>query len=72
MMRDQLGIQGRMDACLDSMSEELCKLCSQSQEDGAKMTVMSLQLQEVISSVEERSRVVRTDCQADMTSLVLL
>ena len=58
MMRDQLVIQERMDACLDSMAEEIRQLFSQSQEDGAKMTVTLLQLKELISSVEEKSRVV--------------
>lgn len=58
IMRDQLVIQKRMDACSDSMAEELCQLCSQSQEDGAKMAAMLLQLQEVISLAEEQSRMV--------------
>ena len=43
-MRNQLKVQELMDTCLDSMSEELCQLCSQLQEDGAKMAAMSLQL----------------------------
>ena len=45
------------------MAEELHKLCYQSQGDGAKMAAISLQLQEVISLVEERSRVVGTDLE---------
>ena len=63
MVRDQLTIQERMDAHLDSMAEEIHQLCPQSQEDGAKMAAMSLQLQELISLVEERSRVVGTDLE---------
>ena len=62
-MSDKLVIQERMDAYINSMSEELHQICSQSQEDGAKMTVMSLQLCGVISLVEERSRVVGTDLE---------
>ena len=52
-MRDQLKVQELMDTCLNSRDEELCQLCSQSQEDGAKMAALLLQLQEVISLVEE-------------------
>ena len=52
-----------MDVCLDSLSEEVCQLCSQSQQDGAKMTAMSLQLQEVIFSVETRSEVMGRDLE---------
>ena len=63
MMRDQLKVQELMDTCLNSMSEELRQLHSQSQEDGAKMAVMSLQLQEVMSSVEMRSEVVGRDLE---------
>ena len=62
-MRDQLTIQEQMDHCLDSISEELHQLRFQSQEDGARMTAMSLQLEEVISLVEERSKVVGTDLE---------
>ena len=60
-MRDQLAVQEQMDCRLDSISKEFCQLCPQSQEDGAKMAVMSLQLQEVMSSVEMRSKVVGRD-----------
>ena len=63
MMRDQLVVQERMDACLNSMSKELHQLHSQSQEDGAKMAAMSLQLQAVMSSVEEQSKVVERDLE---------
>ena len=62
-MRDQLTIQERMDAHLDSMAEEIHQLHSKSQEDGAKMTATSLQLQELMSSVEERSRVGGTNLE---------
>ena len=60
-MRDQLKVQELMDHCLDSMSEELCQLHSQSQEDRAKMAASSIQLQEVISLVEARSDMVGRD-----------
>ena len=62
-MRDQLLVQERMVSCLDSLAEETHKLCSQSQEDGAKMTVISLELQELIPLVGEWSRTVRTDLE---------
>ena len=62
-MRDQLSVQERMEIHLDSLSEEVCQLHSQSQEDGAKMAAMSLQLQEVMSSVETRSEVVGRDLE---------
>ena len=52
-----------MDSCLDSMSQELCQLCSQSQEDGARLAAQSIQLQEVISSMEARSDVVGRDLE---------
>ena len=41
-MRNQLVIQEEMDCCLDSQDEELCQLCSQSQEDGAQLAPLSL------------------------------
>ena len=63
MVRDQLAVQERMDVCLNSMAEEIHQLCSQSQEDGAKMTALLLQLQELMSSADERSRVVGTDLE---------
>ena len=47
-MRDQLKVQEGMDLCMDCMAEEVHHPCSQSQEDGAKMAVMSLQLHELI------------------------
>ena len=43
-MRDQLAVQERMDACLDSLSDEVYQLHSQSQEGGAKMVALLLQL----------------------------
>ena len=52
-----------MDILLDSLSEEVHQLHSQSQEDGAKMAALSLQLQEVISLVEEQSKVVERDLE---------
>ena len=63
LTRDQLVIQERMDAHLDSMSEELHQLHPQLQEDRVKMATMSLQLQEVMSSVEAMSEVVGRDLE---------
>ena len=60
-MRNQLKVQELMDTHLDSRDEELCQLHSQSQEDGGKIATLSLQLQEVISSMEEQSKVVEKD-----------
>ena len=62
-MRDQLKVQELMDTHLDQRDEELCQLHAQSQEDGAKLAALSLQLQEVISGVEEWSRVVERDLE---------
>ena len=63
MMRNQLLIQERINSCLDSLAEETHQLHSQSQVDGAKMIVMLLQLQELISLVEERSKTVGTNLE---------
>ena len=52
-----------MNCHLDSRDEELHQLCSQSQEDGGKLAALSLQLQEVISSMEEQSRMVERDLE---------
>ena len=63
MMRDQLKVQELMDVCLDQRDEELCQLQSQSQVEGAQLAVLSLQVQELISSVEVRSEVVGKDLE---------
>ena len=63
MMRDQLGIQEQMDYCLESRDEELRQLHSQSQEDGAQLAALSLQVQELIASMKERSEVVERDLE---------
>ena len=60
-MRDQLKVQELMDVCLDRRDEELHQLRSQSQADGAQLAALSLQVQELISSVEARSKVVGKD-----------
>ena len=60
-MRELLKIQEGMDLCLDQRDEELCQLCSQSQSDGAQLSALSLQMQELISSVESRAEVVGKD-----------
>ena len=62
-MRDQLKIQEHMDVCLDQRDEELCQLWSQSQADGAQLAALSLQVQELISSVEARAEVVGKDLE---------
>ena len=58
MMRDHLKVQELMDIHLDQRDEELCQLHSQSQADGAQLAALSLQVQELISSVEARAKVV--------------
>ena len=63
MMRDQLVIQEEMDCHLDSRDEEFHQLCSQSQEDGAQLATLSLQVQELISSIKERADVVERDLE---------
>ena len=63
MMRDQLRVQELMDICLDQRDEELCQLCSQSQTDGAQLAALSLQVQELISSVEARAKIVGRDLE---------
>ena len=62
-MRDQLKVQELMDVHLDQRDKELCQLCSQSQADGAQLAALSLQVQELISSVEARSEVVGKDLE---------
>ena len=62
-MRDMLQIQEDMDRCLDQRDEELCQLWSQSQPDGGQLAALSLQLQELISSVESRAKVVGKDLE---------
>ena len=52
-----------MDIHLDQRDKELCQLCSQSQSDGAQLAALSLQVQELISSVEEQSKVVERDLE---------
>ena len=62
-MRDMLKVQELMDIRLDSRDEELCQLQSQSQVDGAQLAALSLQVQELISSVEARAKVVGRDLE---------
>ena len=57
-MRELLKVQEGMDLHLDQRDEELCQLRSQSQSDGAQLAALSLQMQELISSVESRAEVV--------------
>ena len=62
-MRELLKIQEGMDICLDQRDEELRQLHSQSQSDGAQLAALSLQMQELISSVESRAEVVGRDLE---------
>ena len=62
-MRDQLKVQELMDICLDQRDEELHQLQSQSQANGAQLAALSLQVQELISSVEARAEVVGRDLE---------
>ena len=62
-MRELLRIQEGMDVCLDQRDEELRQLHSQSQSDGAQLAALSLQMQELISSVESRAEVVGKDLE---------
>ena len=62
-MRDMLQIQKDMDHRLDQRDEELRQLWSQSQVDEAQLAALSLQMQELISSVESRAEVVGKDLE---------
>ena len=62
-MRDMLQIQEDIDVCLEQRGEELRQLRSQSQVDGAQLAVLSLQMQEMISSVESSAEVVGRDLE---------
>ena len=62
-MRDQLKVQESMDLCLDQRDEELWQLWSQSQTDGAQLAALSMQVQELISSIESRAEVVGRDLE---------
>ena len=57
-MRSLLEIQEGVDLRLEQRDKELRQLRSWSQADGAQLAVLSLQLQELISSVESRAEVV--------------
>ena len=62
-MRDMLRTQEGMDLRLELRDEELRQLRSQSQVDGAQLAALSLQMQELISSVESRAEVVGRDLE---------
>src|ERR1700743_3752796 len=62
-MRGLLEIQEGLDVRLEQRDEELRQLRSQSQANGAQLAALSLQLQEVISSVESRAEVVGRDLE---------
>ena len=62
-MRVQLEMQEGIDLRLEQRDEELHQLRSQSQADRAQLAALSLQLQELISSVESRAEVVGRDLE---------
>ena len=62
-MRDMLKVQEHMEIHLDQRDEELHQLRSQSQTDGAQLAALSLQMQELISLVESRAKVVGKDLE---------
>ena len=62
-MRDMLKVQEHMDIRLNQRDEELCQLRSQSQVDRAQLAVLSLQMQELISLVKSRAKVVGRDLE---------
>ena len=62
-MRDMLKTQEGMDFRLEQRDEELRQLQSQSQVNGAQLAALSLQMQELISSVESRAEVVAKDLE---------
>ena len=62
-MKSLLEIQEGIDLRLEQRDEELWQLRSQSQSDGAQLAAFSLQLQELISSVESRAEVVGRDLE---------
>ena len=70
-MRVQLEIQEGIDLRLEQRDEELRQLRSQSQADGAQLAALSLQLQELISSVESRAEVVGRDLKRSMGGLIV-
>src|ERR1700743_1340064 len=62
-MRALLEVQEGLDVRLEQRDEELRQLRSQSQADGAQLAALSLQLQELISSMESRAEVVGRDLE---------
>ena len=62
-MRSLLEIQEGLDLRLEQRDKELCQLRSQSQADGGQLAALSLQLQELIFSVESRAEVVGRDLE---------
>ena len=62
-MREMLKIQEGMNLCLDQRDKKLRQLHSQSQVDGAQLAALSLQMQELISSVESRAEVMGKDLE---------
>ena len=70
-MRVQLEIQEGIDLCLEQRDEELRQLRSQSQADGAQLAALSLQLQELISSMESRAEVWGRILKRSMDGLIV-
>ena len=59
MLKTQEGVDFR----LEQRDEELRQLRSQSQSDGTQLAALSLQMQELISSMESRAKVVGKDLE---------
>ena len=70
-MRNQLKVQELMDVHLNQRDEELRQPQSQSQADGAQLAALSLQVQELISLVEARAKVVGKDLEETMGGLII-
>ena len=62
-MRDLLKIQEHIEICLDQRDKEICQLSSESQVDVAQLAALSMQVQELISSMEARAEVVGKDLE---------
>ena len=62
-MRDMWKVQELMDICLDQRDKKLHQLRSQSQADGAQLAALSMQVQELISLVKSRAKVVGRDLE---------
>ena len=66
-----LKTQEGMDLGLEQRDEEFQQLQSQSQVDGAQLAALSLQMQELISLVEARAKVVGKNLEEIMGGLIV-